>query len=87
MQMALESMLRIAHDNDLRSLAVPAIGTGMFKFPPVLAARLMAQALAKADALAPHLNWVRVCLADQDKVSLYESALSEVGYSIQSLQD
>jgi O-acetyl-ADP-ribose deacetylase (regulator of RNase III) len=77
MQMALESMLRIANDNDLRSLAVPAIGTGMFKFPPVLAARLMAQTLAKADQLAPHLKWVRICLADQAMVSLYELALEE----------
>ena len=79
MQMALESMLRIAQDNDLRSLAVPAIGTGMFKFPPVLAARLMAQALAKADELAPHLKWVRICLADQALVPLYELAMDEAG--------
>ena len=77
MQMALESMLRIANANDLRTLAVPAIGTGMFKFPPVLAARLMAQALAKADELAPHLKWVRICLADQAMVPLYDSALEE----------
>ena len=79
MQMALESMLRIAHDNDLRSLAVPAIGTGMFKFPPALAARLTAQVLAKADALAPHLNWIRICLADQALVPLYESAFAHAG--------
>ena len=77
MQMALESMLRIAHDNDLRSLAVPAIGTGMFKFPPALAARLTAQVLAKADALAPHLNWVRICLADQALLAVYESAMAQ----------
>jgi len=84
MQMALESMLRIAHDNDLRSLAVPAIGTGMFKFPPALAARLTAQVLAKADALAPHLNWVRICLADQALVPLYESAFAQIGCSSSS---
>ena len=77
MQIALESMLRIAHDNDLRSLAVPAIGTGMFKFPPLLAARLMAQALAKADELAPHLKWVRICLAHQAMVPLYKSVMTE----------
>jgi O-acetyl-ADP-ribose deacetylase (regulator of RNase III) len=79
MQMALETMLRIANDNDLRTLAVPAIGTGMFKFPPALAARLTAQVLAKADALAPHLNWVRICLADQALVPLYESAFAQAG--------
>ena len=86
MQMALESMLRIGNDNDLRTLAVPAIGTGMFKFPPVLAARLMAQALAKADELAPHLKWVRICLADQTMVPLYESAVTEAGLTIRALE-
>jgi O-acetyl-ADP-ribose deacetylase (regulator of RNase III) len=79
MQKALVTMLKIANDNDLRSLAVPAIGTGLFKFPPLLAAQLMAEVLAKADQLAPNLNWVRICLADQGKVSLYESALAEAG--------
>lgn len=28
-------LLRLANDNDIRSLAMPAIGTGMFKFPPI----------------------------------------------------
>jgi hypothetical protein len=37
----------------------------------------MAQALAKADELAPHLKWVRICLADQAMVPLYESAMTE----------
>jgi len=86
MQMALESMLRIANNNDLRTLAVPAIGTGMFKFPPVLAARLMAQALARADELAPHLKWVRICLADAAMVSLYESAMAEAGLDIKTVE-
>ena len=86
MQMALESMLRIANDNDLHSLAVPAIGTGMFKFHPVLAARLMAQALAKTDQLAPHLKWLRICLADQSMVPLYESAVTEAGLAIRAVE-
>ena len=86
MQMALESMLRIANGNDLRTLAVPAIGTGMFKFPPMLAARLMAQALAKADELAPHLKWVRICLADQAMVPIYESAMTETGLAIRTVE-
>ena len=84
MQMALESMLRIANDNDLKNLAVPAIGTGMFKLPPALAARLTAQVLAKADALSPHLKWVRICLADQALEPLYESAFTQAGCSTSS---
>jgi O-acetyl-ADP-ribose deacetylase (regulator of RNase III) len=78
MQMALESMLRLANDNDIRSLAMPAIGTGMFKFPPLLAARLICQALHRSDELAPFLQTVRICLTDTDMVQLFESANAEV---------
>ena len=58
---------------------MPAIGTGMFKFPPELAARLTAEVLAKADALAPNLNWIRVCLADPALLAVYESAFVQAG--------
>lgn len=70
-------MLLVAHGNDLRILAVPAIDTGMFKFPPLLAARLTAQVLAKADVLTPHLNWIRICFYDQALVPLNESAFAQ----------
>ena len=78
MQMALESMLRIANDNNIRSLAMPAIGTGMFKFPAVFAARIICQSLNRADELAPFLQTVRICLTDTDMVQLFESANVEV---------
>ena len=78
MQMALESMLRLANDNDIRSLALPAIGTGMFMFPTMLAARIICQALHRSDELAPFLQTVRICLTDTDMVQLFESANAEV---------
>lgn len=78
MQMALESMLRLANDNDIRSLALPAIGTGMFKFPPILAARIICQALNRADELAPFLQTARICLTDAAMVELFESANATV---------
>jgi O-acetyl-ADP-ribose deacetylase (regulator of RNase III) len=78
MQMALESMLRLANDNDIRSLSLPAIGTGMFKFPPMLAARIICQVLNRSDELAPFLQTVRICLTDAEMVQLFESANAEV---------
>ncbi len=78
MQMALESMLRLANDNDIRSLAMPAIGTGVFKFPAMLAARIICQSLHRADELAPFLQTVRICLTDADMVQQFESANAEV---------
>ena len=77
LQAALNSMLRLAHDNTIRSLAMPAIGTGVFKFPLELAARLTAQVLSRADETAPYLQWIRICLADQALVPLYEAAMNE----------
>ncbi len=78
MQMALESMLRLANDNDIRSLAMPAIGTGTFKFPAMLAARIICQVLNRSDELAPFLQTVRICLTDADMAQLFESANAEV---------
>ena len=78
LQMALVSMLRLANNNDIRSLALPAIGTGMFKFPPILAARIICQVLSRADELSPFLQTVRICLTDADMVQMFESANSEV---------
>jgi O-acetyl-ADP-ribose deacetylase (regulator of RNase III) len=57
---------------------MPAIGTGMFKFPALLAARIICQTLHRADELAPFLQTVRICLTDVDTVQLFESANAEV---------
>jgi O-acetyl-ADP-ribose deacetylase (regulator of RNase III) len=78
LQMALVSMLRLANDNDIRSLVIPAIGTGMFKFPAMLAARIICQVLNRSDELAPFLQTVRICLRDADMVQLFVSANAEV---------
>ena len=43
LEKALDSMMVLASANGIRSLAVPAIGTGMFKLQPMLAARIMAR--------------------------------------------
>lgn len=78
MQMALESMLRLANNNDIRSLALPAIGTGLYKFPPMLAARIICQVLNRSDVLAPFLQTVRICLKDTDMVQLFECANADL---------
>ena len=59
----------------------------MFKFPTVIAARLTAAVLAKADEIAPHLKCVRICFTDQDKVGQYQAAFAEIGFSIPTLKD
>ena len=71
---AFEAMLRGAHDNHIRSLAFPAIGTGVFAFPPLLAAEITTAVLARSAELAPHLQRARLCVADEQMRDLYQSA-------------
>ena len=60
---ALRSMLRLAGQHQIKALALPAIGTGVFKFPNDLAADIIVRALRNdAPELAPALERVRICL-------------------------
>lgn len=84
LEQAIEAALRGAHQNDIRSLAIPAIGTGVFAFPPELAAQTMARVLARLTALAPHVQCVRVCLATEALRDVYASALESAGVGVVS---
>lgn len=74
LEKALDSMMVLASANGIRSLAVPAIGTDMFKFPPILAARIMSNVLKRHAREGSKVEWVRVCLAERALVQLFESA-------------
>jgi O-acetyl-ADP-ribose deacetylase (regulator of RNase III) len=76
MRHALENMLRVVHEHHITSIAIPAIGTGIFKFPVELAAQITAEALAKAPSFAPTLQWARICLADKNLIPVYEQAVT-----------
>ena len=75
MRQALENMLRVAHEHRVTSIAIPAIGIGVFKFPFELAAQITAEALVKAPSFAPSLQWARICLADKNLIPIYERAV------------
>jgi O-acetyl-ADP-ribose deacetylase (regulator of RNase III) len=85
LQSAVAAALKGAHENDIRRIAIPAIGTGVFAFPSMLAAQIMAETLAKADDLAPHLELVRVCVASEHLRDVYTSAFELAGLQIQSM--
>jgi O-acetyl-ADP-ribose deacetylase (regulator of RNase III) len=80
MQEAIESMLRVAGENNVRSIAIPAIGIGVFKFPIELAAKITGIALAKASSVAPCLDLVRVCVANPEMIATYQSSIPLVGF-------
>ena len=76
MAFAMFSVLNTARDNGITSLAMPAIGTGMFKFPPMLAARITANALATFGKQSNAIELVRICVASEDMRALYASAVA-----------
>jgi O-acetyl-ADP-ribose deacetylase len=76
MSFALISMLNTARNNGIKSLAMPAIGTGVFKFPPMLAARITAKALREFEKKFQEIELVRICVVNEEMLSLYHSALA-----------
>lgn len=83
MAKAMESMLQVAADNRIRSLAMPAIGTGMYKFPPMLAARITARALQEFSQKSSSIDLVRICVINDEFKQLFESALSLSGVALE----
>jgi O-acetyl-ADP-ribose deacetylase (regulator of RNase III) len=76
MAFAMFSMLNTARDNGIKTLAMPAIGTGVFKFPPMLAARITAKALREFEKKTDAIELVRICVVSEDMRKLYESGIA-----------
>jgi O-acetyl-ADP-ribose deacetylase (regulator of RNase III) len=85
LQSAVVAALKGAHDNVIHSMAIPAIGTGVFAFPPMLAAQIMAESLIKADALSPNIELLRVCVATENLRDVYTSAFQQTGLQVQAM--
>jgi len=79
MAFAMVSMLSTAKDNGIRTLAMPAIGIGVFKFPPILAARITAKALREFEKQSDAIDFVRICVVSEELRQLYTSAIALVG--------
>jgi O-acetyl-ADP-ribose deacetylase (regulator of RNase III) len=75
MAFALISMLSTAKDNGIRSLAIPAIGIGVFKFPAMLAARITAKALREFEKKSDAIDLARICVVSEELQKLYQSAI------------
>lgn len=76
LEMSLNAVFQIAEEHHIESMGIPAIGTGMFKFPPILAARINARVTQQALARTNCIKLVRFCVASKDMMQLYATALS-----------
>jgi O-acetyl-ADP-ribose deacetylase (regulator of RNase III) len=75
MAFAMFSMLNTARDNGIKSLAMPAIGTGVFKFPAMLAARITVKTLRDFAKESDAIVLVRICVINEEMRKLYESGV------------
>ncbi len=75
LDLAIAQVLRVANDAGIRSMALPAIGTGVFKFPPELAAEIILNALFSRSTDYPAIRLVRVCVGDSHMSAVFQAAL------------
>lgn len=68
---AIDAMMQIAIQRKIRSLAVPAIGTGVFAFPGEIAAEIMAGTLKKYMDKEISVEWIRICVVYMELFEVY----------------
>lgn len=78
---ALESTMLLVNEHFIESLAMPAIGTGVFKCPPALSAMLTARVLAFQKQRGTSLQCVRICVSSVAMKEVFEQALQAHGLS------
>jgi len=71
--------IELCRDNNLESVAFPAISTGVFRFPAERAAKIAVTATVKALPSAPSLTRVIFCCFSKGSGELHEVALEAFG--------
>jgi len=83
---AYRSSLELARQHDVRSIAFPAISTGVYGFPPERAARIAVQAVQRGIEDNPALEHVIfACFGAQSVVHL-EAACRETGVGVRAFR-
>lgn len=68
--------LEVAHDLGARSIAFPSISTGVYGYPPALAAQVAITTVRDALNAAPEIREVVFCTFSKADQALYERGLS-----------
>lgn len=76
LESAYRSALTLAATQNIQSVAMPAMGVGVFKFPVELAAAITAKVLRSEQWNDTSLKWVRLCVSDDNIKAAYLQALS-----------
>ena len=75
LDLAVGQTLRVAKEAGIKTLAMPAIGTGVFKFPPELAAEIIVKALLSRATEHPEITLVRICVGDAQMKAVFQAAV------------
>lgn len=75
LDLAVAQILQVAKDAGITTIAMPAIGTGVFKFPSELAAEIILNALLSRSREYPEISLVRLCVGDSQMSSIFTAAL------------
>ena len=74
---AMDDALRLARENEIRTIAIPAVGTGTAGFPISECARVMAASLRDAQHLGWHPDEVRFVLFGDQSRTDFEAPFRE----------
>ena len=72
---ALDSVMKLVNEHQIESLAMPAIGTGVFKCPPELSAKMTARVLVYYGQIGTSLKHVRICVTTKNLKDIFEQAI------------
>jgi O-acetyl-ADP-ribose deacetylase (regulator of RNase III) len=81
---ALDSVMKMVNEHHIESLAIPAIGTGVFKCPTELSAEMTARVLAYYQQHGTSLKHLRTCVSTKATKEVFEQALKKCGLCIES---
>ena len=76
LDLAVAQTLRVAKEAGIKSMAMPAIGTGIFKFPPELSAEIIINGLLSRNEGYPEIHLVRICVGAQEMKAVFASTLA-----------
>jgi O-acetyl-ADP-ribose deacetylase (regulator of RNase III) len=71
--------IALCRENNLTSIAFPAISTGVYRFPTDRAAQIAVSATVKALDAAPAISHVIFCCFSKDSAALHEQVLGTFG--------
>ena len=76
LDLAVAQTLRVAKEAGIKSMAMPAIGTGVFKFPPELSAEIIINGLLNRSEDYPEIHLVRICVGAQEMKAVFASTFA-----------